>query len=138
MRVQDWPQQLDAYLVECSTRAFSWVDFNCALFAADWVKRATGNDPAEGLRDLESKKDALRILAEYSSFEDLASKRLGVEPIHPSAAMRGDVVLAKIPLNDGTEAECFGICCGNKFAFPQEIGLRFHPRSVVLQAWRID
>jgi hypothetical protein len=138
MRVHDWPQQLDAYIVECSSRAFDWTDFNCALFAADWVQRVTGVDPAAGLREISSKTDALRVLAQYSSLQDMASKQLGKDPVHSSAAMRGDVVLARIPIADGTQAECFGICCGNKFAFPQDLGLRFHSRSVVLHAWSID
>src|SRR4051812_37549282 len=124
MRVHDWPQQLDAYILECRSRAFDWKDFNCALFAADWIRIATGTDPADGLRDIASKTQALRILAEYESLADLATKRIGIEPVHPSAAKRGDIVLARIPLADGTEAECFGICCGVRCAFPQEIGIR--------------
>lgn len=138
MRFDDWPQRLDAEISASRTRAFAYGGFDCCLFAADCVKAITGIDYAADLRGYESKIAAYRIVSGYGSLEAMITALLGSEPVHPSQARRGDVVLAEIELAPGESGDCVGICAASKFLFPKDVGLRCLPIGVVRLAWRID
>lgn len=133
MRVHNWPIKLALAISEARTKEFKYGDFDCMLFAADIVKAMTGVDYAERFRGrYDSEKGAYEIIEEYGTPVDLLTAVIGSPPIHPAQAMRGDVVLAELPLP--TAGVCMGVAC----AFPTAKGLRFLPRSVITHAWRIQ
>ena len=49
-RVEAWPEHLIAFLSERRGRPFAWGSNDCCLFAADWIRTATGYDPAAKVR----------------------------------------------------------------------------------------
>jgi hypothetical protein len=116
------------------TRSFAYGDFDCCLFAADVVFAMTGIDYATPFRGYHSRPSAYRLIAEYGSLTVLLTSVLG-EPMEPSFAGRGDVVLADIATVEGGESA--GICLGVFCAFPKDIGLALHPRTVAKLAWKI-
>jgi len=138
MRVESWDVKLFAYIEESHRARFQYGAFDCLLFAAGAVHVQTGIDYAEPFRGYDSKVSAYRIVAGYGSLEAMITALLGREPVHPSRAMRGDVVLGEAPLIEGETGECVGICLGTHCAWPKDIGLRMLPRSVARLAWRIE
>lgn len=95
----------------------------------------TGVDYAAPFRGYDSRTAAYRIVAGHGSLTGLLTSVLG-DPIEPAFAGRGDVVIAEIPVVEG-EGESAGVCLGAFCAFPQAVGLTFHPRAVIRLAWRI-
>jgi hypothetical protein len=116
------------------TQPFAYGSFDCCLFAADVVLAMTGVDYAASFRGYDTKTGAYRIIAEHGSLAALLTSVLG-EPIEPSFAGRGDVVLADIETVEGGESA--GICLGAFCAFPKDIGFALHSRTVVKLAWKI-
>ncbi len=139
MRVQDWPQRLDAYIAECGKKTFTWGEWDCCMFAADVVREMTGVDYAGVLRGAYTDREgANAVVSDHGSLQAFITSLLG-EPVHPSVALRGDVVLAMIKIGDGTEVgECLGICLGAHCAFPKARGLKFERTLTVRCAWRIE
>jgi hypothetical protein len=137
-RVHNWPEKLDEVLVANRDRTFAYGTFDCALFAADVVKEITGTDYAAELRGYDSQLSAYRIVKQFGSIESMVTKLLGKEPIHPSGAHRGDVVLASLELASGEQGEILGIVAGARCFAPTAKGLRTFPRSAARLAWRIE
>jgi hypothetical protein len=135
VRVHNWPARLAETVEAARTRSFEFGSFDCALFAADCALAITGTDYAAPFRGYVTKTAAYRIIAEYGTLTGLLTGLLG-EPIPPAFAGRGDVVLAEIPTAD-EEAEAVGVCLGVFCAFPDKVGLRLHPRTVIKLAWRL-
>lgn len=138
MRAEDWDLKLFAYVEEAHQKRFEYGGFDCLLFAAGAVLAQTGIDYAEPFRGYDSKISAYRIIAGYGSIEAMITSLLGREPVHPSRAMRGDVVIGDVPLIEGESGDCVGVCLGTHCAFPKDIGLRMLSRSVARLAWRIE
>jgi hypothetical protein len=138
MRQPNWPRLLSAEIEKAKARTFVYGEFDCMLFCADVVLTITGIDYAETLRGYNSSAEAARILSRYGSKADLITALLGAEPVHPSRAMRGDVVLAELRTIDEGMSECAGICLGHQSAFPKDIGLQLAPTLKAVRAWRIE
>lgn len=137
MRVPEWPQLLDAQIEAARDRVFAYGSFDCLLWAADVVAAMTGSDPAADFRGrYDSEEGALAILDEYGSLEAIITAHCGA-PVHPSAAMRGDVVIAEVVVPGGGRAEAAGICTGLRCVFPTERGLLLTRRDRVRLAWNI-
>lgn len=86
-------------------RPFEWGSWDCALWAAAAIEAMTGHDLAEDLRgQYSSETEAAEILRDIGAgnLYNLARRHLG-QPIHPSAAWRGDVAYFRRSL---------GICYG--------------------------
>lgn len=139
MRVHDWHLRLDAVVEAARKREFKYGDFDCAMFAADCAQAVTGIDPAASVRGYESKTAAYRIIASYGSMEAMITSLLAQEPIHPSAARRGDFMLGTVDLGPGENGEIIGVCVGSRVAYPSITrGLRLLPRSTARLAWRVE
>lgn len=115
--------KLQTYIA--SWNGFDWESSNCAHFAAQWAGVDLSNvvmpSGKEGVRA------ALRSI-DASSIMDAVSSRLG-EPIHPSLAKAGDIVLA---------GHTLGICNGRLFAAPKDgNGVVFVPMEQAEAAWRV-
>lgn len=135
-RRDNWPAILDAFIAERIDRPFSWASHNCALFAADWVKEATGIDPAAELRPrIFGPLSAMRILRDAGGLTilvDEACTRHGWPTVPVAHANRGDLVLT---LTDSGPA--VGVSLGHCAAFPGLHGLTFKTRAQLWRAWQI-
>ena len=126
----DWPEKLAEHLAETEA-AGAWSEARyCVLWAADAVLAMTGHDPAAHVRGL-AVDDAYRAIREagHKSVEAAVIAALG-EPVHPSRARRGDVVLKE----DGLAV---GICCGEFTAFLSDPGVAYLPTLEQRAAFQI-
>jgi len=133
MRIQDWPERLDAFIKAAEKRPFCWGEFDCALFAADCVFALTGIDHAADYRGkYAEERGALRLVKKAGGLAAIATKALG-QPIPLFSAQRGDVVLLKQPEIGMT----LGICCGRFCAFAGPEGLIMVPHEKCALAWKV-
>lgn len=129
-RSVDWPERLAAF-VEARRRApFVWGENDCALFAADWVREATGVDHAEAWRGYATEVEARAIIDTAGGMDRLVP--LPARPV--LSAQRGDVVLAE--QDDGRQT--FGVVIGGgMYACPGPRGLVFRPIAEAFAAFEV-
>ena len=129
----DWPARLAAFMQERRTITFDWTTNNCGLFAADWIARLTGCDPAADLRGRRwTPWTVTRWLREVGGLSALADARLGPR-VPVVQARRGDIVSSLI-----RHSPCLGVCLGSKVAFVGPAGIELWPLKRCSAAWRID
>lgn len=125
-RASNWPTILSDFLEERRAMPFAWGRNDCCLFAADWVKAATGEDLAEFFRGrYKTALGATRFLERKGGVRGLM--RLIAEPsgmlqVNGLQCQRGDLVIA-----DTGNGESIGICIGSHAAFVGKNGLLFAP-----------
>ena len=130
-RSPDWPTRLVEYIEQSRSVPFAYGSHDCCQFAAKAVAALTGEDPAAAW-NYTSETGAARLIAKAGSLEALITEAMG-EPIHPSQAGRGDVVLADLELGPTV-----GVCLGRTCAFAADpVGVVFRPRSAARMAWRV-
>lgn len=135
-RFPDWPERLAAAVEKARTAEFRWGEHDCCLFAADVVHALTGHDYAASFRGrYDDGAGAAVLIASHGSLQALIEAVIG-DPIPPSRARRGDVVLGTAPTPAGEE-DAIGICIGRLWAAPGQAGLRFLQMSICRAAWRI-
>jgi outer membrane protein assembly factor BamA len=84
MKAADIPAELVRFIEERRSQPFAWGANDCCLFAADWVARATGRDPAAHYRGTYSSGiGAQRIIDKAGGILELA-RELGLEPGKPA------------------------------------------------------
>lgn len=135
-RHENWPERLHAYIEARGKEGFAWGRNDCALFTCDWIKEATGYDPAKDFRGKYSTAaGSLRALKKYGrgnlydTFDALMEKRLS-----PLAARRGDAVAAPV----GPDGEiALGIVTGSKAVFLGLEGLVSIPTAKAAMAWEV-
>lgn len=123
--------ELGLYLAECSGRSFDWRSWNCAHFAAGWVRKVCGIDPLAGLPEAASQRGAWRLLRRLGlTMADAVDMRLGFAQAAPEAACVGDLVLL--------DGRALGICTGRQAVVLLEGGgVGFVPLSAATHAWRV-
>lgn len=94
---------LSGYLAEVAGSRFEWGRRDCLLFAADWIKRCRGVDPAAPWRGTYvSRRGCLELLARHGGVETLvqaAMANAGIKTAdNPSP---GDVALVIAPVRHG-------------------------------------
>lgn len=130
MRHADWPERLAAFVDVRRRAAFRWGVNDCALFAADWVLEATGDDPAATWRGYASEAEAQSIIDMAGGMRGLVSLP---ERATTGLAQRGDVVLAE---HGGRQL--FGVVVGGGwYAAPGLRGIEFRPMPEVLVAFEV-
>lgn len=130
MRKQDWPQRLSEFAAEAMSRPFEWSRWDCALMAADWIERATGEKVF--LAAYTDAMSAARFIASKGGMQAAATEVLGQPMQHPMGAGRGDVALVLI---DGRE--CLGVVLGEMVAGPGVDGLSLAPRDQIIAVWEV-
>lgn len=102
---------LAAYLDERRSRQFSWRDWNCAHFAAEWVEHAEGVRllSGDGCPQAETLFAAVRLATSKGGLRRAVSDTLGREPRNPLASNVGDLVLFE---GETGGAGMLGICNG--------------------------
>jgi hypothetical protein len=131
VRRHDWPQRLDDYLASRRGEPFNFGTHDCCHFAGGAVEAMTGKNPMRAF-DYRNRLGAERLLRSAGTLDALVNRTLG-EPVHPSQAGRGDVVLAD--LENGATV---GICLGDWCVFATDPGITFRERSAARAAWRIE
>lgn len=130
-RLHDWPQRLSAYLFARRETPFEWGRHDCCKFSAGAVEAMTGVDPSAPW-PYSNEIGARRLMLKHDGVAGLVTAALG-EPCHPSAAGRGDIVLAY--LDHGPTA---GVCLSQMCAFAEEpAGIAMLPRTVIRIAWKV-
>ncbi|WP_375569900.1 hypothetical protein ABWH93_17545 [Seohaeicola saemankumensis] len=121
---------LIAYAAEAGARPFRPGRHDCALFAAGWVKLATGQDFAQGWRSTyRSLKRGQQLLedAGFADHVDFAAAHL--PEIAPAFAQIGDLAV----LDDNA----FGIVAGEMIYCLKPRGLGLIPRSAMRRAFAV-
>jgi hypothetical protein len=120
MRLPDIAAELARFIEERRNQPFAWGSNDCCLFAADWVARATGRDPAAHYRGTYSSGiGAQRIIDKAGGILELA-RELGLNSTQIGLARRGDVIARDVGNGIG-----LGICIGDAAAFVGRDGLDF-------------
>jgi hypothetical protein len=104
-RFADWEERLAAYIEPLRRRPFAWGTHDCCTFTLSAVEAMTGQDPMPEFRGrYRSLSGSIRALRKIGAGDLVATltQKLG-EPIVPSLAQRGDVVMA-----GGSIGICFG------------------------------
>lgn len=134
MREHGWDVRLFDYIESHRNTPFDWGVHDCCLFAAGGVQAITGKDFAADLRGYKSQQEAYAIVARYGSIEAMVTSLLGVQPIHPAFAQRGDPMVG---LHPETGQEALGVCVGVHWAVPGASGLVFPRLADARFAWRV-
>jgi hypothetical protein len=121
-RRDNWPDLLAAYIESKRSEPFAWGSNDCCLFAADWIKIATGHDIAAQWRgSYTTALGARRALDEGGGIERLVEKAGGIR-IETGLAQRGDLVA-----QESGNGVALGICLGVVAAFISSDGVQFLP-----------
>ncbi|CAN5264141.1 hypothetical protein BH10PLA2_BH10PLA2_00730 [soil metagenome] len=110
MKHQGWELLLDEHLEQAYRAPFEWGQNDCAIWSAEWVRKATGVDLAQPWRGQYSSETELATLLEdrgYDSPASIADEALPAIPV--ALAQRGDI------LQD--PKACLGICNGKNGYF---------------------
>lgn len=133
MRVQEWPERLNRFLMAADRKRFEWGVHDCCLFAARAVQELTGQDFAAPFYDqYDDALSASRLLVKHGGVRGIATSALG-EEIPPLTAGRGDIVLLQTHEHGDTLAVCTGTHC----AAPGIHGLMLVPLAEAVSAWRV-
>jgi len=128
----DWQQAIGDLFIERISEPFNWGFNDCALFAADCFRAATGTDPADGLRGTYSDAiGAVRVIDALGGLGAIASRHCGA-PIDPAMASFGDIGIIS---NSGRP--CLAVFGGQFFHAPGADGLKIFPVETCLQAWSL-
>jgi hypothetical protein len=119
---------LIAYAAEAGARPFRPGRHDCALFAAGWVKRATGQDLARGWRSRYRSLKRGQTLLETAGFADhVALAAAQLPEIAPAFAQVGDLAVL--------EDNAFGIVAGEMIYCLRPDGLGLVPRLAMRRAF---
>lgn len=118
--------KLHNYIAQHLGRPFVWGEHDCVLFAAGWVRVATGSDPLAELPGWHSAAQALRVIRSVGGLEDALDERF--TRINPKQAMDGDLALYR---------GCVCLFSGANIVGPNQNGLEFMRRSQAEAAWRV-
>jgi len=136
IRYEAWPARLAEFIQGAQKRPFVWGEFDCCLFAADWVMVATGVDVAADLRGkYKSETGAARVIKKYGGIERMVDDLLapyGAIKLPIAKARRGDVCLLDTPLG-----EALGVCVGERIACATFNGVAMAPMRSAQAVWMI-
>jgi hypothetical protein len=125
---------LNGYLAQASTMPFKYGTFDCALFAAGWVKCVSGQDLTLGVQYscLREGREKLQAAGLEGHVEAAAAQ---LHEIPASMARVGDV--AAVPAGRGRFG--LGIVTGERIAvLTRRNGIGFVPLSDAARAFRVE
>lgn len=128
-------ERLDDYSKGRIDAPFHWGVANCCHWPAGWVLACEGFDPMEGLKATPTPAAARRLIKSLGgSLVAAWTKQLGREPIAPTLAQIGDVVV--IPLD--ADRQTTGVCAGRDALCVDDAGKVVRvPMGAAIAAWRI-
>ncbi len=136
-RFPDWEERLGAFIAGHLGTSFTWGQRDCCLFAADWVRTCTGEDPAQGLRGTYADEaGALAVIRRSGGFYRFVTIRLA-QPMmrEPLRAGRGDLAALA---GESEDMPALGIVLGARVAVltPRHDLVQL-PVTSIIAAWRI-
>ena len=121
---------LIAYAADAGQRPFRPGRHDCALFAAGWVKLASGQDPARGWRSTyRSLRTGQQLLAEAGFADHVIFAAAHLPEISSAFAQVGDIAI----LDD----QAFGIVAGEMIYCLRPEGLGLIPRGQMRRAFKV-
>lgn len=136
-RFPDWEERLGRFIADRLGTSFAWGERDCCLFAADWVRTCTGEDPAQGLRGAYSDEaGALGVIRRSGGFCRFVSLHL-CQPMmrEPLRASRGDLAAVA---GESEDMPALGVVLGSRLAvLTPRAGLVQLPVTGIIAAWRI-
>jgi hypothetical protein len=133
-RPPGWQRRLQALVVARLAEPFAWGSNDCLAFVADAVQAMhDGRDVlAESRQARSTPRQAHRAVRQAGGL--LAGlARAGLEPVAPSHAVLGDVVLVRPA---GRRRERLALCNGPDALAPGPDGLEVIPMADAVMAWR--
>ena len=135
-RLEGWEERLAVVIEAARTTPYSLGEHDCWSVACATIAALTGGDHwPEFAGKYKTKKQALALIATYgNSWQEAFAAFLGVQPISPLMARRGDLVTY-----EDDNGKHMGICLGTHVAVLGEKGLASVPITspALLEAWRI-
>lgn len=132
-RHDTWPALLTTFIEERRALGFIWGANDCCLFAADWVRMATGQDFADGIRGRYfSALGAARVLKQYGGVVGLTERHAGLQRGTLTTAQRGDLLAHQMP-----GGLALGICLGAVGAYVGRDGIKFAPAADAAAVWKV-
>jgi hypothetical protein len=129
MRIPGWQASLAATLEGALRMPFEWGTNDCCQFVARAAASVLGEDRRSLFPAYENEAEALRILASCGGLRALLTRAFG-EPVHPSRAGIGDIVLVDMGFGE-QPAVCMGLNC---YA-PGRAGLEHRRTLSAVAAW---
>lgn len=118
------------YLTEVRGRKFRPGSMDCALFAAEWVRRATGRDLTQGLRGKYRSIRRGHELLREAGFEDhIAVADEHLQAIPPAMGGTGDIAVI--------DGEALGIVSADRVFVLRPDGLGHVKRRRATRAFRV-
>ena len=118
--------KLPGYIAQHLATPFAWGSHDCAFFASNWVKEATGIDCAAGLGTWSTARQANATIERVGGMETVIDAHL--TRINPNFANDGDIAI-----QNGTVM----IFSGAQIVGPGKYGLIFLSREKAECAWGI-
>lgn len=130
-RIEAWPAALAQLLQDYHARVYDPATNNCAQFAVEWVRRATG--VTIGIPAVSDEASATATVASLGGLQAAVTAVLGAPLAAVELANRGDV-----GITDSTVAgEALCVVAGAMVAAPGASGLAYLRRSRLVAAWRV-
>lgn len=106
-RFDDWPELLSAYLIERAQMSLEWGVHDCCAFAAGAAHVQCGVDPMKAIYGrYKTAKGAAGFISrnggDLKAVVDNQAEKFGFPEISPLRAGRGCIVLADVPIGNGT------------------------------------
>jgi len=127
-----WYEALDAFVAARRDLPFAWGAQDCCTFAADWVLAATGVDPMEAFRGLDTERAARRALKDEGGMLAAWDAHHGPHLAGPFA-QAGDLAMVTQP--DGSNA--MAVCLGSVLAVPGVDRVLMLPVDRAEATWRV-
>ena len=102
-----WERRLAERIWTARKSTFTWGTFDCAIWTCDWIREATGVDPAASYRGKYSDEaGAIAIFgSDLGNFAATVAGTIGAKEVLPTFARRGDIVF----VDNSTPSGCLGI-----------------------------
>lgn len=149
IRYPDWPTRLAEYFKACADRPLEYGAFDCALFACGALHAMTGIHPLKRyIGKYDTPISAARQMKLYSGgglaeTAEKASRSIGLKPVEPAFAKRGDMALAHhkgvhfwgVVDLDGRNVRCVGY---NSAEQSDSVGTTHVPINTIVSVWSFN
>ncbi len=149
IRFTDWEIRLERAIAARRQTRHQWGFHDCCLAPCGLIEAITGINPADGAR-YNSRDEALETVEFFGGFREMIGRMaaaVGMDPIGPKSAQRGDFVLVKLggifrhrdDQETFTEGLAPGVVAldGRRVLLAGPIGWTECSRNMIIEAWRV-
>lgn len=131
-RLNDWPERLNNYFDSVAKKPFQWGENDCCTFARGAVQAITGHVIKADAFDSYRCRSTAALLLKDIGLKERVTAALG-EPIEPTFAQRGDIVMYE----HEAHGPALGVCAGAVFYAPGDNFLQWRRMFEAECAWRV-